>query len=117
LEAISAWFFWNLEQQCLAAQFDRIHTAISIAIQEGKSRAIFSDNGDATFAPQGLHCVGRIVRRTTHVDGLRRGDTRNKKQRGEYRQSRASNRFHNNASWSEFDGADLGSPGAAIVPR
>jgi hypothetical protein len=88
----------NLEQQGLAAQVDCIHTAIAIAIEQGKSGAIFGHDGHPVLATESLHGAGHIFGRTPHVGLLRDNDFDWEEYTCEHKPSRSDNRFHGTSS-------------------
>ena len=69
-----------------------------IAIQQGKSGAIFGNDDHPAFATQGLRGASHISGRTSHVGWLRDDDFDWEEYTCEHNASGAENRFHDNFS-------------------
>jgi hypothetical protein len=89
---------WDLKQQSLTAKLNRIHTAVSMAIMQGISGAIFDDDGDPGFAMDRLRGDGRTLQRASHGGGLRGSRCDWSKRTCECNGYRPDNRFHDYTS-------------------
>jgi hypothetical protein len=89
---------WDFEQQSPAAQLNRIHTAVSIAITKGVSGAIFNDDGHPSFATDRLRGESQTFRRASPGGGLRGSRCDRGKHTCECNTYRPDNRFHDYTS-------------------
>jgi hypothetical protein len=64
----------NIDQQRLAAEFDRIHAALAASILYSISGANFGNDRYPALAMQRLRGADRIFRSASHIGGLRGGD-------------------------------------------